>query len=467
MDPRTRLAGLPSVERVVHTLEIQGALAGYPRRAATLCAREVLERARRRMRDGGPDVSPETLIEETAVLLRRRFGASLRRVVNATGVVLHTNLGRAPLSAAAQAAVADAAAGYSAVEIDLEGGGRGSRHAHIEGLLTAVTAAEAGMAVNNNAAAVTLALAALAGGTDAIVGRGELVEIGGGFRMPDVMHESGARLVEVGTTNRTYLADYEAAMERAGAVLLKVHRSNFTVRGFVHEATLEELVALGRRRDGPVVYDLGSGSLVDLATVRLPREPRVQDAVAAGAALVLFSGDKLLGGPQAGLLVGRRAAVDRCRKHPLARALRLDKLDLAALAATLLAYLDPANAWREIPVLAMLAASPAQRRRRAARLAARLHKYLGDAAAIEVVATDGEIGGGALPEATIPSHAAAIRSLAGSAHPRPEDWAARLRGGSPPVIGLVRDGALLLDVLAMLPGDEARVLAALATPAPA
>ncbi len=458
MDGRSRLRHLPSVERVVVTLEQQGLLAGFPRRAATLCAREILEAARRRLRDdGGPEGAPEDIVGETAALLRQRFATSLRRVVNATGVVLHTNLGRAPLSAAAQAAVSEAAAGYSTLEVDLDEGGRGSRHAHLEGLVTAVTGAEAGFAVNNNAAAVTLALAALAGGREAVVGRGELVEIGGGFRMPDVMHQSGARLVEVGTSNRTYLADYEAAMSAACGALLKVHRSNFTVRGFVHEASVEELAALGQRRGVPVVYDLGSGCLVDLAEVGLPQEPTVQASVAAGTDLVLFSGDKLLGGPQAGLLVGRRATIERCRAHPLARALRLDKLDIAALAATLRAYLEPARAWRDVPVLAMLARSPAQRRRRAARLATALQQRCGAVASVAVVATDGQMGGGALPEATIPSSAAAVRP--GVA--RPEEWAARLRAAMPSVVAVVREDALLLDVLAMLPGDDRRVLEAI------
>ncbi|HET8679634.1 MAG TPA: L-seryl-tRNA(Sec) selenium transferase [bacterium] len=458
MDARSRLRDLPSVERVVVALDQQGLLAGFPRRAATLCVREVLDSARRRLRDGGPDAPLDAIVHEAAALLRRRFETSLRRVVNATGVLLHTNLGRAPLSDAAQVAVAEAAAGYSALEIDLDEGGRGSRHAHIESILTAVTGAEAGFAVNNNAAAVTLALAALAGGREAVVGRGELVEIGGGFRMPDVMHQSGARLVEVGTSNRTYLADYEAAMGAECGMLLKVHRSNFTVRGFVHDVSVDELAALGQRHSITVAYDLGSGCLVDLAAVGLPPEPTVQGAVAAGADLILFSGDKLLGGPQAGLLVGRRAAVERCRAHPLARALRLDKLDTAALAATLRAYMDPARAWREIPILALLAQAPTQRRRRAARLAAALEKHYGPAASVAVVATEGQVGGGALPEASISSYAAVVRPAAG----RPEAWAAQLRAAAPAVVTVVREGALLLDVLAMLPGDDRRVLTAVA-----
>jgi L-seryl-tRNA(Ser) seleniumtransferase len=449
-DAHAALRQLPSVDRLVETLRAQGQLAGVPRQAVTLCAREVLEVARARVRTGDEAaVSMDRLVAEVLARLER-FGGSLRPAVNATGVVLHTNLGRAPLSRAARAAVLQALDGYTSLEIDLASGGRGTRHAHVEDLLRATTGAEAGFAVNNNAAAVTLALAALSAGRDAVVSRGELVEIGGSFRMPAVMAQSGARLVEVGTTNRTYRADYAAALGPTTGVLLKVHRSNFSMRGFVHEATLDDLVALGRDHGVPVVYDLGSGCLVDLGTVGLPQEPMVQTAVAAGADVVLFSGDKLLGGPQAGIMVGRAEAIDRCRRHPLARAVRLDKLSLAALAATLRAYLDPARAWREIPVLAMLATSPARRRRRATRLARALAAVCGDAARVTVVSTHGEVGGGALPDVPIPSYAVALQPARGAV----DDWARRLRQAPRPVIGVVREGALLLDVLALLPGEE-------------
>lgn len=460
MAAESTLRGLPSVERLVVMLETRGLLGAVPRRAATACAREVVEAARARLKADGTAAdraTPEVLLEAAAALIRARFEGTLRRAVNATGIVLHTNLGRAPLSAAAREAAAGAASGYSTLEVDLAGGSRGSRHAHIESLLTTVTGAEAGFAVNNNASAVMLALAALGGGRDVLVARGELVEIGGSFRMPDVMALSGARLVEVGTTNRTYTADYEAAITPATGLLLKVHRSNFTLRGFVHEASLEELVALGERRGLPVVYDLGSGCLVDLRRAGLPAEPTVQTALASGADLVLFSGDKLLGGPQAGIVTGRRAPVDRCRTHPLARAARIDKLSLAALAQTLRAYLDPEAAWREIPILAMLAAPPAARRRRAARLARSIGKTLGPRATVDVVRTEGEMGGGSLPGVTIPSYAVALRPRGAAA----EDWIARLRLAPTPVVGVLRDDAILLDVLALLPGDERQVLTAL------
>jgi L-seryl-tRNA(Ser) seleniumtransferase len=454
MDAAAALRRLPSVDRVVRVLEARGWLEGLPRRAATMCARQVLDGARQRLRDGAPEVGLEAIVAQTGTLLRRRFQGSLRRAINATGVILHTNLGRAPLSAEARAAAAEAALGYSTLEIDLEGGGRGSRHTHLEELLPAVTGAEAGFAVNNNAAAVVLALAAVAGGREVVVGRGELVEIGGSFRMPDVMTQSGARLLEIGTTNRTYLRDYETAMGSSTGLLLKVHRSNFTVKGFVHDVPLAELVEVGRRRQVPVAFDLGSGCLVDLSTVGLPHEPTVQEAVAAGADLVLFSGDKLLGGPQAGLLVGRRDAVERCRRHPLARAARLDKLGIAALAATLRPYLDPAAAWREIPILALLNTAPAARRRRAARLSRALARAVGAAARCTVIATTGEMGGGTLPEVPIPSAGVAVRPASGD----PESLARQLRGGATPVVGLVRDQALVLDVLALLPGDDRLLL---------
>ncbi len=456
------LRGLPSVERVVVALETRGLLGALPRRAATICAREVLERARQRLKHEGGVATADDLVAETAVLLRRRFEGTLRRVINATGVILHTNLGRAPLSRAAQQAVAETAAGYTTLEIDLAGGTRGSRHAHVDGMLAAVTGAEAGIAVNNNASAVMLALAALSGGREVIVARGELVEIGGSFRMPDVMVQSGARLVEVGTTNRTYPADYESALTPSTALFLKVHRSNFTVQGFVHEASLADLVDLGRRRGVPVAYDLGSGCLVDLRVAGLPREPTVQEAVAAGVDLVLFSGDKLLGGPQAGLIVGRRAAVDQCGHHPLARAVRLDKLGVAALAATLREYLEPDDAYREIPILAMLVVSPPARRRRAGRLATAIAKALGTHASVGMTRTEGEMGGGSLPGVAIPSWAVTIRPDG----TRAEDWARRLRTGRVPVVAVVRDDALRLDVLALLPGEDRLVLAAVRDLAP-
>ncbi len=449
--PALRL--LPSVDRVVVGLRRRGLLEEFPRRAATLAAQQAVAQARRALQEGQNGVEPEVIVDRAAGLLRRQFGDGLRRVINASGIILHTNLGRAPLSKAAQAAVDAVSSGYSSLEIDLASGERSSRAVHVEPLLTAVTGAEAGFAVNNAASAVVLALAALAAGREVLVGRGELVEIGGGFRLPDVMHSSGARLVEVGTTNRTYLSDYASALGPDAAMLLKVHRSNFSQSGFVHDATLSELVGLGQSRGVPVVHDLGSGCLVDTTRVGLPGEPTVQASVAAGADLVVFSGDKLLGGPQAGALVGRHAAVDRCRRHPMARAARLDKLDLAALAATLRVYLEPDRAWQEIPILVLLSRTPQARRRLALRLARAVGRAVGEMASVDVVATNGEAGGGTLPGTLVPSWAVEIRP----ASARPEEWAARLRMGSTSVVGVVREGALLLDVLALLPGEDRRL----------
>ncbi|MBM3469693.1 MAG: L-seryl-tRNA(Sec) selenium transferase [Armatimonadetes bacterium] len=460
---------LPSVDRVVAELRRRGLLEEFPRRVATLASQQAVAEARRALQEGERGVDPEAvvdpgaIVDRAAALLRRQFGDGLRRVINASGIILHTNLGRAPLSRAAQAAVEAVSSGYSSLEIDLESGERSNRAVHVEPLLIALTGAEAGFAVNNAASAVVLALAALAAGRQVLVGRGELVEIGGGFRLPDVMHSSGARLVEVGTTNRTYLSDYAAALGPDAAMLLKVHRSNFAQSGFVHDATLPELVELGRRRGVPVVHDLGSGCLVETARVGLPAEPTVQASVAEGPDLVIFSGDKLLGGPQAGLLVGRHAAVDRCRSHPLARAARLDKMDLAALAATLRAYLEPDRAWREIPILALLARTPEARRRLALRLARAIKKGIGEVASVDVVDTCGEAGGGTLPGADIPSWAVRIRPSS----TRPEEWASRLRMGSTSVVGVLREGALLLDVLAVLPGEDRRLPALVRAAAPA
>jgi L-seryl-tRNA(Ser) seleniumtransferase len=352
-------------------------------------------------------------------------------VINATGVIVHTNLGRAPLAERVREAVARAAEGYSNLELDLATGERGSRQVHVEGLLAELTGAEAALVVNNGAAAVLLAAAALAGpGRAIIVSRGQLVEIGGGFRIPEVIAQSGARLIEVGTTNRTRLADYERAVRGESAVgaIMRVHPSNFRALGFVAEVAVEELCELGV----PVIDDVGSGALAALEA--LADEPPIRRSVAAGAALVCCSGDKLLGGPQAGLLVGRTAAVDAARAHPLARALRIDKLSLAALEATLRLYRDPAAAEREIPVLAMLAASEDELAVRAARLAD------GIGAAATVVRAAGKVGGGALPLLELEGPAVAVGTE--RAAPR---LARTLREGDPPVIARVHEGRLLLD----------------------
>ena len=382
-------------------------------------ARLVIERAREEIRAG---VDPGDLGERLHDELDRARRPRLRRVLNATGVIVHTNLGRAPLPAAAVERVRDTAAGYSNLEYDLEAGARGSRQDHVAAVLRRLTGAEGALAVNNNAAAVLLALAALAEGREVVVSRGELLEIGDGFRIPEVLNRSGARLVEVGTTNRTRAADYERAIGPETALLLRVHQSNFRVVGFTGLPTTAELAAVAARHDIPLVDDLGSGALLPLHD-----EPQARDALAAGADLVCFSGDKLLGGPQAGIVVGRADLVERLRRHPLQRALRADKLTLAALEGTLALYLDPERALREVPVLRMLNEPVPTVQARAARLAG-----LTGGTVEETVA---RVGGGALPLAELPSFACAVD----------ESLAAPLRQGEPPIVGVVRDGRLLLD----------------------
>jgi L-seryl-tRNA(Ser) seleniumtransferase len=419
------LRDLPSVDVLARTVDDP---------LAVDAARAVLERAREEIGAGADPGDLAARVRDRLAELRR---PSLRGVLNATGVIVHTNLGRAPLPEAALARVAETARGYSNLEYDLEEGRRGSRQDHLAAVLRRLTGAEAALAVNNNAGALLLALAALAEGREVVVSRGELIEIGDGFRIPDVLARSGARLVEVGTTNRTRAADYERAIGPETAALLRVHQSNFRQVGFTELPGLRELAAVARRTGLPLVDDLGSGALVEGW-----EEPTVRASLAAGSDLVCFSGDKLLGGPQAGIAVGRADLVERLRRHPLQRALRIDKLSLAALEGTLLAYLEPERALREIPVLRMLREEPAAVRARAERLAAALGG--------EVEETVARVGGGALPLAELPSFACALD----------EALAAPLRAGDPPVVGVVRDGRLLLDCRTLTEADLPAVEAA-------
>jgi L-seryl-tRNA(Ser) seleniumtransferase len=425
---------LPAVDRLA--AEIDAA-----RPIAVAAARAVIDERRAELRGGATgEVDLPARARERAARIGRR---SPRPVLNATGVIVHTNLGRAPLAADAQAAVARIAAGYSSLEWDVESGGRGSRHDHVAGLLCELTGAEAAMAVNNCAAAVLLGAAALAGpGRDIVVSRGQLVEIGGGFRVPEVVAQAGARLVEVGTTNRTRRADYERAIGPETGAIMRAHPSNFRQLGFVQEVEIEELCELG----APVIDDIGSGNLAEDLPA-LADEPPVRRSVAAGAALVCFSGDKLLGGPQAGLLVGRADAIAAARTHPLARALRLDKLSLAALEATLALYRDFERARTEIPVLAMLTADEATLFERARRLAE------GIGAGAEIVAAAAKVGGGALPLLELPGPVVAISGA-------PDALAARLRAAEPPVVGRIQDGRLLLDPRTLAEDDVDVVAAA-------
>ena len=416
------LRDLPSVDELARTSDDPLAVAA---------ARTVLARARELLVRGD---EPGDLSAALAEELRGARAASLRRVLNATGVIVHTNLGRAPLAEEALAHVLEVGRGYSNLELDLVDGTRGSRQDHCASILRRLTGAEAALVVNNNAAAVLLALAALAEGHEVIVSRGELLEIGDGFRIPDVLARSGAHLVEVGTTNRTRAADYENAITADTALLLRVHQSNFRIVGFTEQPALAELAAVARRHELPLVDDLGSGVLN-----ALPGEPSANESLAAGADLVCFSGDKLLGGPQAGLVAGRADLVERLRRHPLQRALRADKLTLAALEGTLRVYLD---APERIPVLRMLDEDAAVVRARAERLA-----QLTGGMIEETVA---RVGGGALPLAELPSYACALD----------ESLAAPLRTGEPPVVGIVRDGKLLLDCRTLADDEVDEVAAA-------
>ena len=407
------LRDLPSVDELAADERLAST---GPRVLVIAAVRSALARAREEIQAGA---DPGDLVGRVEVELAAARGPRLRRAINATGVIVHTNLGRAPLAQEALERVTAVARGYSNLEYDLGAGGRGSRQDHVAPILRWLTGAEAALVVNNNAAAVLLALAALAEGREVLVSRGELIEIGDGFRIPDVLARSGAHLHEVGTTNRTRAADYERAIGPETALLLRVHQSNFRVVGFTEQPRLAELVRVGRAHGIPVVDDLGSGVLVELED-----EPSARDALAAGADLVCFSGDKLLGGPQAGIVVGRGELVERLRRHPLQRALRADKLTLAALEATLALYLDPERAAREIPVLQMLAEPAEAVRARAEQLAGLVG---GD-----VEQTVGRVGGGALPLAELPGFACSVE----------EELAARLREADPPVVALVRDGQI-------------------------
>jgi L-seryl-tRNA(Ser) seleniumtransferase len=371
-------------------------------------------------------------------------------VINATGVIIHTNLGRAPLSDATLTAMAAVSRGYSNLEFDLEAGERGSRYVHLEELVCHLTGAEAAIAVNNNAAAVLLALSSLAQARDVVISRGELVEIGGGFRIPDVMAQSGARLVEAGTTNRTYARDYEAAIGEETAALMHVHRSNFRLLGFVESPSLHDLATLAHSRDLLLLDDLGSGCLLDTRTYGLSEEPTPQESIRAGADLVLFSGDKLLGGPQAGIIAGRADLIARLRRHPLARALRMDKASIAGLHATLLHYARD-EAEQQVPVWRMIS-TPIKTISARAR---RWSRIIGEEA--RVVDGRSMIGGGSLPEESLPTKLVAIDVGAGAAL---EDLAKRLRTGEPAVVGRLEDGRLLLDPRTVAPGDDATLIRA-------
>ncbi len=448
---------IPSIEQLRQRTAVRRLEARYGRgatvralRAEAAALRERFAAAAVEVRDAaGAAERIETGLEGR---LRTALSFSLRPVINASGVIVHTNLGRAPLGPAAVAHLAAVASGYTNLEYDLSGGRRGSRTVHAARLLAGLTGAESAVVVNNNAAAVLLALAALAAGREVVISRGELVEIGGGFRVPDVLRQSGAILREVGTTNRTRAADYAAAVGDRTALLLRVHPSNFRIEGFTERPALAELVGLGRRFDLPVVDDLGSGHLHALAGIE---EPTVRESIAAGVAVCTFSGDKLLGGPQAGVIAGRRAELDRIRSHPLMRALRVDKLTYAALEATLIEHAT-GRAAEAVPVVRMIETPVAAVEARAAALRSRLADVAG--LAVAIAETEATIGGGSTPGVTLPSRALAVE-VAGRS---PDELAAGLRAGAPPVIGRIADQRLLLDLRSVDPREDERLAEAVA-----
>lgn len=438
---------IPSIEQLRQRAAVRRLEARYGREALIAALRESAAALRDSLSRGeappaDEDDASERLARDAEARLVRGFEPSLRRVINATGVIVHTNLGRAPLAAAALSRIAELGAGYTNLEYDVARGERGSRAVHAETLLTRLTGAQAAAVVNNNAGATLLMLAALADGREVLISRGELVEIGGGFRVPDVMAQSGALLREVGTTNRTRVADYAAALSERTGLILRVHPSNFRIQGFTERPALEDLVALGRQFTVPVVEDLGSGALLPLVR----DEPLVGHSISAGVDLVCFSGDKLLGGPQAGILLGRRDLIDRVRRHPLMRALRVDKLTYAALEATLIEYLA-GRAVRTVPVVRMLSLTMEDLDARARRLSETLRAAGWDAETVDGMST---VGGGSAPGIELPTRLVAIARAGRSA----ADIEAYLRRADPPVIGRILQDRVVLDVRTMSADDD-------------
>ena len=439
------LRELPSVDRLLNTAMAVDMMLAYGRTLTVESLRHSLDAARSAILNGQASYAPMNaiLVDEARLWLESLLAPTLQPVINGTGVIVHTNLGRAPLSDAARQAIEAAGQGYSTLEYDLASGQRGSRAVHAEQLLIRLTQAEAALVVNNNAAAVLLMLTALCQGKEVIISRGQLVEIGGGFRIPDVMAQSGARLVEVGTTNRTHLRDYARAITENTAAILVAHHSNYKIIGFSSEPSLTELAELAHQHNLPLLYDQGSGALLDSSPYGLEPEPTVLDGLAAGADVVAFSGDKLLGGPQAGILVGKESFISRLKRHPLARAVRADKLCLAGLAATLTHYLTE-NALTEIPVWRMIARPLAEIASEADTWAARLQER---GIRAEVVDGRSTVGGGSLPGTSLPSRLVAIQTA------DLDQFAANLRQDKMPVIGRIQDGRFLVDPRTILPGQ--------------
>lgn len=446
-----QLRALPSVDALMQNHVVREFEARFGHTLVLDACRDALDATRQKILAGGDAPMPALIVDDISARIYHAIQPTLVPVINATGVIIHTNLGRAPLSEDTINAMRTAAQGYTNLEYDLEAGERGSRHGHAEALIKRLTGAPAALIVNNNAAAVMLILAAFAKDREVIISRGQLVEIGGGFRVPDVLLQSGARLVEVGTTNRTRIQDYANAITDQTALLLRVHHSNFRIVGFTEEASLAEMAALGKEHRLIVADDLGSGALLDTSAYGLAHETLPQESLAAGASLVTISGDKLLGGPQAGILLGGIQEIERLKRFPLTRALRVDKVTLAGLQATLLHYLKN-EATKKIPIWMMIAAKPNELDARAQKWAEQLRAAGFDAAVVDAKST---VGGGSLPEETLPTRALALNV------PDPDRFVARLRhlDGTPPIIARIEENRVLFDPRTVLPNEEEKLLA--------
>lgn len=455
------LSQIPSVDELLKQSDIEALLQSYPRAIIVDSIREYLNEYRKWIIQLSEEELQLQVINQAALLagilknVRQNMSHKLVNVINATGVVLHTNLGRAVLSEKAKEGLWNIACRYSNLELELETGNRGSRYSHVEDILCRLTGAEAAMAVNNNAAAVMLVLSTLTKNKEVVVSRGQLVEIGGSFRVPDVMSQSGASLVEVGTTNKTHLWDYENAVNENTGALMKIHTSNYKILGFTEEVESEELVKLSRRLQLPVIEDLGSGVLLDLQKFGLPYEPTVQSAIKAGMDVVTFSGDKMLGGPQAGIIVGKKQYIDEMRKNPLTRAFRIDKLTLAALESTLRLYLDEETAINEIPVLRMLTISLEDLSKKAQKLSKKLKRELGKDFSISMIDEFSEVGGGSMPMHKLATKAVAIRSASISV----DKLEKALRSYETPIVARISKDRLIFDVRTLF-DDELNTIAA-------
>ncbi len=453
-DPREQLRKIPQIAKLFRNPRIKILLDSYTKGEILESLRAVTNEIRRRiLMPGSPEsfsVPPdEEIIDEVERRLKERGLYSLKRVINGTGIIIHTNLGRAPLPQECLSFMDEIARSYSNLEYDLERGERGERYVHVEGLLKRITGAEASLPVNNNAAAVLLTLNTLASGREVVVSRGELVEIGGSFRLPDVMRRSGALLVEVGTTNRTYISDYESAIGEKTALLLKVHRSNFRITGFTHDVRVTELVSLGVRYSIPVMVDLGSGSLIDFSHYGIEKEPTVQECIRDGADIVTFSGDKLLGGPQSGLILGKKRYIDMIKKNPLHRAVRIDKLTLSCLEALLRIYLDHEDAVKRVPVLKMITQSEEDVMKRGKRVFQRLKRHGLSNLEISLRQDLSQAGGGSLPGVNLPTWVIAIKARTLSANV----MQGMLRRNNPPIISRISGDEVIIDFRTVMDGD--------------